>query len=160
MGAARTGNPRQITLAIDAAAPPDQASALITDIERHGEWSPQQFEATRIDNGPITVGSRYRTAGWKGARKGHLRATDVEVIMFEPPTRLGFVATESAGTYRTTFEISASGSGSHIERIVDPPTTGAVPFIRHVVLAPVIRRYLQQNMDALKVRLDGGAAAE
>jgi hypothetical protein len=43
---------------------------------------------------------------------------------------------------------------------VDPPTTGAVPFIRHVVLAPVIRRYLQQNMDALKVRLDGGAAAE
>lgn len=157
MGAARTGNLRQITLAIDAAAPPDQAFALISDIERHGEWSPQEFEATCIDIGPITVGWRYRTEGRRGTRKGHLRATVVEVIVFEPTTRFGFTATETAGTYRTTFVISASGSGSHIERIVDPPMTGVVPFIRHVVLAPVIRRYLQQNMDALKVHLDGGA---
>jgi hypothetical protein len=130
---------------------------LISDIERHGEWSPQEFEATRIDIGPITVGSRYRTEGRRGTRKGHLRATIVEVIVFEPTTRFGFAATETAGTYRTTFVISASGSGSHIERIVDPPMTGVVPFIRHIVLAPVIRRYLQQNMDALKVHLDGGA---
>jgi hypothetical protein len=145
-----------MTFAIDVSAPADEAFALISDIERHGEWSPQEFEATRIDSGPITVGSRYRTAGRKGARKGHLRATEVEVTVFEPPTRFGFAATETAGNYRTTFVISASGSGSHIERIVDPPTTGVVPFIRHVILAAVIRRYLQQNMDALKDRLDGG----
>ena len=159
MGIAPGAGKRRITFAIDVSASVDEAFALISDIERHGEWSPQEFEATRIDGGPITVGSRYRTAGRKGARKNHLRMTDVEVTAFEPPTRFGFAATETAGTYRTTFVISASGSGSHIERIVDPPTTGAVPFIRHVVLVPVIRSYLQQNMDALKVRLDDGVPA-
>jgi uncharacterized protein YndB with AHSA1/START domain len=159
MGTAPEANQRRMTFAIEVSAPADEAFALISDIERHGEWSPQEFEATRIDSGPIAVGSRYRTAGRKGARKGHLRATDVEVTAIEPPRRFGFAATETetAGTYHTTFVFSASGTGSHIERIVDPPMTGAVPFIRHVVLAPVIRRYLQQNMDALKMRLDGGA---
>ncbi|MGZ5306962.1 MAG: SRPBCC family protein [Actinomycetota bacterium] len=107
---------------------------------------------------PIGAGSRYRTAGRKGRRKGHLRTTDVEVTAYEPTTRFGFAATEAAGTYGTTFEISPADSGSRIERIVDPPLSGAVPFIRHVVLAPVVRRYLQQNMDALKGHLDRGAA--
>ncbi len=159
MGTAPEANPRRMTFAIDVAAPPEEVFALISDIGRHNEWSPQEFEATRTDEGPIGVGSRYHTAGRKGARKGHLRSTDVDVTTFEPPTRFGFAATESAGIYRTTFVISSAGSGSHIERIVDPPTAGAVPFVRHVLLAPVVQRYLRQNMDALKRRLDRGAAA-
>lgn len=159
METAPEANRRRMTFAIDVEARSEEVFALISDIEHHAGWSPQEFEAMRIDSGPITVGSRYRTAGRKGARKGHLRTTDVEVTVFESPTRFGFAATEVAGIYRTMFVISASGSGSHIERIVDPPTTGVVPFIRHVVLAPVVRRYLQENMDALKVRLDGVAPA-
>jgi hypothetical protein len=158
MEATHGDNPRRMTFAIDVAASPDEAFALISDIERHGEWSPQEFKATRIDSGPIGVGSRYFTAGRKGSRKGQLRTTDVEVTACEPATRFGFAATETAGTYRTTFVISPAESGSHIERIVEPPSTGAVPFIRHVLLAPAVRRYNQQNMDALKNRLDSGTA--
>ena len=157
MDAAHGDTTRRMRFAIDVTAPPDEAFALISDIERHGEWSPQEFEATRSDDGPISVGSRYRTAGRKGARKGHLRTTNVEVTAYEPITRFGFTATENAGIYRTTFVISPAGMGSHIERIVDPPTKGAVPFLRHVILAWVVRRYLQQNIDALKERLNRGA---
>ena len=82
----------------------------------------------------------------------------MEVTAHEPTTRFGFASTETAGTYRTTFVISPTATGSHVERTVDPPTRGAVPFIRHVILASVVRRYVQQNMDALKERLDRGAA--
>ena len=157
MEAAQGDNPRRMRFMIDVAAPPNEAFALISDIERHGEWSPQEFEAIRVDNGPIGVGSRYRTVGRKGAGRGHLRAADVEVTAYEPTTRFGFAATETAGTYRTTFVISPAATGSHVERTVDPPTTGVVPFIRHVILASVVRRYVQQNVEALKERLDRGA---
>jgi hypothetical protein len=149
-------NPRRMTFAIDVNPAPDAVFALVSDIERHGEWSPQEFEAARLDDGPIGVGSRYRTAGRKGSRRGHMRTTEVVVTEFSPPSRFGFEATEKAGTYTTTFVISSTGAGTHIERIVDPPTTGAVPFIRHRLLAPVVRAYVQKNMDALRAHLNDG----
>ena len=149
-------NSRTMRFSIDVAADPSTAWALISDIQRHGEWSPQEFEATKLDDGPIGVGTRYSTAGRKGVRKGVLRSTDVVVTDFVPTATFGFEATEHAGTYRTTFLISPAGTGSSIQRVVQPPTTGIVPFVRHVLLAPVVRRYVKQNMDALKLKLDGG----
>jgi carbon monoxide dehydrogenase subunit G len=149
-------NNRRMTFSIDVQAPPDEVFSLVSDIERHGEWSPQEFKAQRIDDGPIGVGSGYRTTGRKGARKGPMRMTDVVVTEFAAPSRFGFAATEEAGVYRTTFVISPAGVGSRIERIVEPPTTGAVAFIRHRLLAPVVRAYVRQNMEALRSRLDGG----
>ncbi len=143
-----------MTFHIDVAADQQTAWALLSDIERHGEWSPQEFEATKDIDGPVGIGTRYRTAGRKGARKGHLRATVVTVVEHEPPTRFAFDAVEDAGTYRTTFVITPLGTGSRVERIIDPPMTGLVPFIRHGLLGPVVRRYNQQNMDALKSLLD------
>jgi hypothetical protein len=144
-----------MSFAIDVVASPADAFALISDISRHAEWSPQEFEANRLDDGLIRVGTRYRTAGRKGARKGVLRSTDVVVTVFDPIEVFAFDATEKAGTYRTTFQISAApGSGAHVVRTVDPPTSGIAPFIRHRILRPVVRSYLQKNMDALKARLD------
>ena len=151
---------RQMTFSIDVGAPPVEAFALISDIERHGEWSPQAFEATRLDNGPISVGTRYRTHGQKGARKGPMRTTEVVVTEFEPPSRFAFEATEAAGTYRTTFVISPLGLGSRVDRIVDPPTTGSVAFIRHGLLGSVMLSYVRKNMDALRSRLDDGPGAK
>lgn len=116
---------------IDVSAAPAVAWALISDIGRHGEWSPQEFEATKETARPIRVGTRYRTAGRKGALKGGLRTTEVVVAAFEPTTTFAFEATERAGVYRTTFLIEPSGPGSRIERVVQPPMQGLVPFIRH-----------------------------
>jgi uncharacterized protein YndB with AHSA1/START domain len=148
---------RRMIFSIDVTSPPEQVFALVSDIERHGEWSPQEFEATRVDDGPILVGSRYRTAGRKGARKGTMRATDVVVTEFMPPSRFAFAATEKAGTYRTTFVIQPTATGSQVDRIVDPPTTGVVAFIRHELLRSVVRTYVQKNMDALSALLNGTA---
>ena len=145
-------NSRTMRFVIDVSAAPDVAWALISDIGRHGEWSPQEFEATKETADPVRVGSRYRTAGRKGARKGVLRTTEVVVTAFEPITTFAFEATERVGVYRTTFQIEPSGPGSRIERV--PPMHGLVPFIRHGLLAPVVRQYVQQNMDGLKARLD------
>ena len=84
-----------------------------------------------------------------------LRSADVVVTVFDPIEVFAFEATEKAGTYRTTFQISAAdGGGAHIVRTVDPPTSGLVPFIRHRILRSVVRSYLQRNMDGLKAHLD------
>jgi hypothetical protein len=145
-----------MSFAIDVTAPPEEAFELIGDIARHGEWSPQEFEARKLDDAPVGIGTRYRTAGRKGARPGVMRETDVIVTAHERPTTFAFAATERVGTYRTAFDISPNAhGGSHIVRTVDPPESGAVPFIRHRLLAPAVRRYLRRNMEALKGRLDG-----
>ena len=144
-----------MSFAIDVVASPADAFALISDIRRHAEWSPKEFEANQIHDDPIRVGTRYRTAGRKGARKGVLRSTEVVVTVFDPIEAFAFEATEKVGTYRTTFQISATpDGGAHIVRTVDPPTSGIVPFVRHRILGSVVRSYLQKNMDALKARLD------
>lgn len=157
MGDAAGNGPRVMRFTIDVAAAPTEAFALLSDIERHGEWSPQEFEATKVSDGPVGVGARYRTAGRKGARKGVLRDAEVVVTAFDPPNRFAFEATEAAGTYRTTFVVTPLAGSSRIERIVEPPTSGLVPFIRHDLLRPVIRRYVQQNMDALAAHLAASA---
>lgn len=150
---------RRVALTVDVAASPADAFALISDITRHGEWSPQEFEVERIGEGPVRVGTRYRTKGRKGARKGVLRSTDVVVTTFDPIEVFAFDATEKAGTYRTTFQIAAvPDGGAHIVRTVDPPANGIVPFIRHRLLRSAVRSYLQKNMDALKVRLDASSS--
>ena len=143
-----------MTFSIEVGRTPEEVFALISDIERHGQWSPQEFEVERLADGPTGVGTRYRTNGRKGARRGVLRENEVVITEFEPPTRFGFAATEKAGTYRTTFVITSVTGGSRIERIVEPPDRGATAFVRHRLLAPVVRRYVQQNMDALKTRLE------
>ena len=147
-------NGRRMTFSIEVQAPPERVFALVSDIERHVDWSPHPFQAVRLDEGPIGPGSHYRTAGQRGVRKGAMRTTDVVVTEFEPPSRFGFAATEPAGTYHTTFDITPLGSGSRVERIIDPPTTGLVPFIRHRVLAPMVKNYVGNNMSAVKARLD------
>ena len=145
----------RMTFAIDVAASPEQAFELIGDITRHDEWSPQEFEARRLDEGPIGVGTRYRTAGRKGVRPRIMRETEVVVTAYGRPTTFAFEAREEAGTYRTAFRITANpDGGSQIVRTVDPPGTGLVPFIRHRLLAPAARRYVQRNMEALRERLD------
>ena len=68
------GNARQMRFVETTLAAPEQAFALVADIERHGEWSPQEFEASRVGDGPIGVGATYRTAGRTGARKGVMRS--------------------------------------------------------------------------------------
>lgn len=125
-----------MTLSIEVQAPPEQVFALVSDIGRYREWSPQAFEATRLDDGPIGAGLRYWTAGQRGTRQGPMRTTEVVVTDFEPPPRLGFAAMKRAGTYRTTFVITPSGR-VRVEWIVDPPSTRLVPFIRQPPVSPV-----------------------
>jgi len=83
-----------------------------------------------------------------------MRDTNLVVTAYAKPTTFAFEAREEAGTYRrrSTSTPNPDG-GSHIVRIVDPPATGVVPFIRRRLLAGVARRYVQRNMDALRERL-------
>lgn len=44
---------RTMRFSVDVEADPSTAWALISDIQRHGEWSPQEFEARKLDDGPM-----------------------------------------------------------------------------------------------------------
>lgn len=151
------GADRAFVVSVEIARPIEDVFALVSDLPRHGEWSPQVFHVEPLDPGPVGVGTRYRTAGLKGAREGVMRTNDVEVTEFEPPTRFGFAATERAGTYRHRLDLSATTGGTRVARtIIPPPKLNPTVFVRHVLLRRVVRRYQQANLDALRIHLESG----
>lgn len=91
---------------ITIAAPAEKVWALVTDISRMGEWSPETYRTEWRDGaaGPA-VGARFR--GWN--RHGPLRWwTTPRVTALEP----GRVFEFDTGTTRWRYEFSDAGEGS------------------------------------------------
>ena len=99
---------RHDAVSIDIAAPPDEVYALVSDITRMGEWSPECFhcEWTKGATGPV-VGARFKAKN-KGARGPG---------WFNTP-----VVTAAEAGREFAFNRSGPGIGSYTWRYVLEPT--------------------------------------
>ena len=96
-------------VSIDVAASPDQVYALVSDITRMGEWSPECFrcEWTKGASGPA-VGARFKAKN-KGGR-GPAWSNSPTVTVADPGREFA-------------FNRSGPGIGSYTWRYVMEPTT-------------------------------------
>ena len=108
-------------------APPPTVWALVSDVTRIGEFSPETFEAQWLDGatGPA-VGTRFR---------GHVRRNEVGPVYWtvcrvrycEPERDFGYdvlLGDRPVNTWR--FRLSPSGDGTDVtESFSLPPTTGS-----------------------------------
>ena len=93
------------------AAPPEAVWALVTDVTRTGEWSPENTGAVWLDGatGPA-VGARFKGSNRRGRTKW---ATTCQVIVAEPGREFVFV-TGRPGKPETRwrFVLEADGDGA------------------------------------------------
>lgn len=112
----RQGTTGTVTIHVDAA--PDEVYALVSDVRRMGEWSPETVHAEWIDGatGPA-VGARFKGTN----RRGIVRwSTKPRVVEVEPGRVFAFV-TEFRGQDQTrwTYRFEPEAGGTRLTESFD-----------------------------------------
>jgi uncharacterized protein YndB with AHSA1/START domain len=133
---------------------PEVVFAYLTDMSRHGEWSPKPYRIEPVGgDGAATVGARFRSVGWIPGDKQH--ENDVEITRVDPPTRFGFTAYEKGQPFTHDFVLTPAAEGTRVERTVDSPEpTGFLRVVYPLVWALVIKPAVQKDLDSFRARCE------
>lgn len=91
---------------IDIAAPPPEVWALVTDLPRMAQWSPQVVK-TIVRGGPVGRGTRTLNVNRRGLL---LWPTRAEVVTFEPHRRFAFRIKDNTTVWSFTLEPIEGGT--------------------------------------------------
>lgn len=107
--------PSELTATITIAAPPAQVWALVSDLRRMAEWSPQ-VARTLVRPEPIRLGSRMFNLNREGWRYWPTTAT---VVRFEPHREIAFRVTENRAVW--SFELEPLDGGTLVTHRRETP---------------------------------------
>jgi carbon monoxide dehydrogenase subunit G len=111
-------------------APPAQVLAYLRDFANAPQWDPGTQTCTRIDDGPLTVGSR-----WHNVSKIAGVSTELTYVLKESTdTRLVFEGTNKSATSTDTIVVTPSDGGARIEYRADLAMHGLA-----VLMSPVMK---------------------
>jgi uncharacterized protein YndB with AHSA1/START domain len=137
-------------------APVEAIWALVTDITRTGEWSPEATGGAWLDGaaGPA-VGARFKGSNRRGRTKW---ATTCEVTACEPPREFSFVTgrpQKPETAWRYLLEPAADGTTRLTESFELVKPLGAISnFVTRVTTGVKDRRAdLEENVGASLVRI-------
>lgn len=124
---------RSGTATTQIAAPPDKVYALITDLSRMGEWSPETVKAEWIDGatGPA-IGAKF-----KGSNKlGFFRwSTKPTVEVADAGREFAFVTANKSGSKKYTrwsYKLTPSGDGTDVTESWEE--LGSIPIIGSLMM--------------------------
>ena len=136
-------------------APPERCYALVTDIGRMGEWSPETVRAQWLDGatGPA-VGARFRGTNKEGIFRW---STTPHVLVVEPVREFAFRTKTTVWRYR--FEPEGTGT-----RITESFEVEHYPWVLRLLSPPSRRQPLmvegmRTTLERIKAAAEAGAAA-
>lgn len=110
-----------LSATIDVQAPPAEVWAVVSDLKRMGEWSPQCKKMTVLGGEP-KLGTRTINLNKRGPL---VWPTSAKVVRFEPERRLAFRVTENHTIW--SYELEPTETGTRVtERREAPGGTTAV----------------------------------
>lgn len=118
--AAATGTELKATITVQA--PPAQVWALVTDVARMGEWSPQVVR-TFVLGGQVRLGARFVNLNRQGWKRW---PTSAKVVRFEPHRDFAFRITENHTVWSFQLEPTADGGTFITHRRETPEGIAAV----------------------------------
>ncbi|MEX0834033.1 MAG: SRPBCC family protein [Actinomycetota bacterium] len=139
---------------------PEQVFALLSDIDRHSEWSVKTFRSEKRGDGPVGVGTVYETHGWlPGQGKDH--ENTVTITAFEPGKRFAFDAKDPRGpVIPSDFVLTAEGGGTRVDRTMTfPKPPGFQGFMWPVIFPMLVKPAIQKNLNMFKAKAEEQPAA-
>ncbi len=97
-------------------APPVKVWALVSDLPRLAEWSPQVVSSKVRDGGSMREGARLRNLNRRGLL---IWPTNSKVLTFEPHRLIAFVVTDNQAVW--SFEIEPTATGSRLTHRRETP---------------------------------------
>ena len=144
------------TWTVTVARKPEEVFAYLADISRHSEWSPKPYSIEAMTDGPIHVGSKYRSTGWLPGKPHNVN--EVEITRLESPTRLSFVAREAGGVFKHDFVLTPQDGGTRVDRTIDlPKPPGFQGVVFPLVFAVFVKGAIQKGQNMLKAKMEAGA---
>jgi uncharacterized protein YndB with AHSA1/START domain len=132
---------------------PEQVFDYLADITKHGEWSPRQYTATPVSDGPVGLGSKFRSVGWLPNDSKH--ENDVEITTYDRPRRFGFTAMDQGQAFKSDFSLTSIHGGTKIERVTEMPKPGgAVGLVFPLIFALLVKPDIQKGLNALRDNLE------
>jgi len=143
------------TSSIMIQARPEVVFAYISDLMRHPEWSGGPLKMEAVSNGPIAIGSQYRSVGGPDDRLNELRVT-----WYEPPKCFAFTAKDARmGEIGHEFTLLPQDGGTLLERKVTGIMPPVIALIFQAFLYPMRGKpQMEKSMAALKAKLEQPAA--
>jgi uncharacterized protein YndB with AHSA1/START domain len=114
--AAASATGTELTATITVSAPPAQVWALVTDVARMAEWSPQVVR-TFVLGGPVRLGTRFMNLNHQGWKHW---PTSAKVVRFTPHSDFAFRVTENRTVWSFQLEPTADG-GTHVTHRRETP---------------------------------------
>jgi len=94
-----------VTNSVEIAADAETVFAFVSDLRNEPRWNPECRAITKLDEGPVGLGTRYR-AHWKGSPE-----LTVECVAFEAPR--GWTNVNGGPlSIRSTFTVQPSAAGA------------------------------------------------
>lgn len=147
-----------LSATVTIAAPPAQVWALVTDVKRMSEWSPQ-VRRSFVMGGPVRLGTRFVNVnhdGWK-----HW-PTSARVVRFEPHEDFAFRISENRTVWAFSLASTAEGGTELTERRETPH--GIAPVSNFLVGLALggqekfrsdLAAGIRQTLDRIKAELEG-----
>lgn len=124
------------------AARPADVWAVLTDLEHWPDWTASMREITRLDSGPLRVGSTARVQQPAGRP---LVWTVTELV-----DERSFTWTASAAGMRSTGYHELMPTDSGVRAVLTFALTGPMAWLGRLAAAGRIRRYVDMEADGLK----------
>lgn len=113
------------TLEADIAAPVDEVYSYLADLTKHPEWADQPMTIEHVAGPRTGPGATYQTVVDIDMPVGHKKEKATVVVQEAlAPTHLAYEATDSAGHYRWTIDLTGDAAKTHVtqtcERLEGP----------------------------------------
>jgi uncharacterized membrane protein len=141
----------RIELSVQVSRPVDEVFAYVTDPTKLAEWQPNVISVTKLNEGPVRSGTRFKEV--RRALFGRSVEAIVEVSAYEENHRIDLRIVSGPVPVHGENEFTSIHGGTRIDFVAHGELRGALRMAQPV-LARVLRRQFESDYARLKRALE------